>query len=307
LGATTAARRRSSISSRSSFGDTRFVLEDFSTCRIADIEQARQIFGEAQAHADRGDIETSEELLAKAYDLVPAIQLVLTIEYTEDDDLAPLTGVILDLDDACFEVKIEAALEVARPQDFLKEFWSASQREPFDRIKWLRKNFSDYFAPAYRAVSPLEDQVRKEIKRGVAESILSVKFVYAQTKMDDTPSDKARTLSKTFEAPLVRGIPPIHSRRGPRRRRPAKLHGDKGYDYDHLRKWFRSRNITPRLARRNIESSQKLGRHRWTVERTVAWLSGCRRLHRRYERKAEHFLAFAGIAVSLICFRRLGG
>lgn len=36
--------------------------------------------------------------------------------------------------------------------------------------------------------------------------------------------------------PLVRGIPPIRSRRGPRRRRPAKLHADKGYDYDHLRK-----------------------------------------------------------------------
>jgi transposase len=43
------------------------------------------------------------------------------------------------------------------------------------------------------------------------------------------------------------------------------------------------------------------------VERTVVWLSGCRRLHRRYERKAEHFLAFAGIAATLICFRRLGG
>lgn len=105
--------------------------------------------------------------------------------------------------------------------------------------------------------------------------------------------------------PLVRGIPPIRSRRGPRRRRPAKLHGDKGYDYDHLRKWLRSRNITPRIARRGIESSQRLGRHRWTVERTVAWLSGCRRLHRRYERKAEHFLAFAGIAATLICYRRL--
>ncbi len=37
----------------------------------------------------------------------------------------------------------------------------------------------------------------------------------------------------------------------------------------------------------------------------MAWLSGCRRLHRRYERKAEHFLAFAGIAAALICYRRL--
>ncbi|MDX2565490.1 IS5/IS1182 family transposase, partial [Streptomyces sp. TX20-6-3] len=27
--------------------------------------------------------------------------------------------------------------------------------------------------------------------------------------------------------------------------------------------------------------------------------------HRRYERKADHFLAFAGIAAALICYRRL--
>ncbi|OKK02621.1 transposase [Streptomyces sp. CB03234] len=105
--------------------------------------------------------------------------------------------------------------------------------------------------------------------------------------------------------PLVRGIPPIRSRRGPRRRRPAKLHGDKGYDYDHLRKWLRTRHIVPRIARRGVESSARLGRHRWTVERTVSWLGGCRRLHRRYERKAEHFLAFTGIAAALICYRRL--
>ncbi|MFE5716924.1 IS5 family transposase [Streptomyces erythrochromogenes] len=105
--------------------------------------------------------------------------------------------------------------------------------------------------------------------------------------------------------PLVRGIPPIRSRRGPRRRRPGKLHADKGYDHDHLRCWLRKRGIRHRIARKGIESSQRLGRHRWVIERTVSWLAGCRRLHRRYERKAEHFLAFAGIAATLICCRRL--
>ncbi|MFY7064669.1 IS5 family transposase [Nocardiopsis changdeensis] len=105
--------------------------------------------------------------------------------------------------------------------------------------------------------------------------------------------------------PLVAGIPPIRSRRGPRRRRPGKLHGDKGYDYAHLRRWLRQRGIVHRLARRDMESSQRLGRHRWQVERTMAWLAGCRRLHRRYERKADHFLAFAGIACTLICYRQL--
>ena len=37
----------------------------------------------------------------------------------------------------------------------------------------------------------------------------------------------------------------------------------------------------------------------------TAWLSGCRRLHRRYERKASHFLAFTALTATLICYRRL--
>jgi IS5 family transposase len=40
----------------------------------------------------------------------------------------------------------------------------------------------------------------------------------------------------------------------------AKLHADKGYDYPHLRAWLRQRSITPRIARRGVESSQRLGR-----------------------------------------------
>ncbi|QCX82689.1 Transposase DDE domain protein (plasmid) [Streptomyces sp. YIM 121038] len=105
--------------------------------------------------------------------------------------------------------------------------------------------------------------------------------------------------------PLVRGIPPIRSRRGPRRRRPAKLHADKACDNRRLRQWLRSRHITPRIARKGIESSERLGRHRWTIERTMSWPAGCRRLHRRYERKAIHFPAFASIACTLIRYRRL--
>ncbi|MFE0876030.1 transposase [Streptomyces smyrnaeus] len=89
------------------------------------------------------------------------------------------------------------------------------------------------------------------------------------------------------------------------RRRPAKLHADKAYENRHLRQWLRSRKITPRIARKGTESFERLGHHRWTIERTMSWLAGCRRLHRRYECKADHFLAFAGIAATLICYRRL--
>ncbi len=105
--------------------------------------------------------------------------------------------------------------------------------------------------------------------------------------------------------PLVKGIPPTRSRRGPRRRRPHKLHADHGYDYSHLRRWLACRGIRHRIARKGIGTSQRLSRHRGTIERTMAWLAGCRRLHRRYERKASHFLAFTSIACTLICYRRL--
>ena len=38
--------------------------------------------------------------------------------------------------------------------------------------------------------------------------------------------------------PLVNAIPPIRSRRGPRRRKPTKLHGDKAYNSRQRRQWL---------------------------------------------------------------------
>ncbi|MEW1914286.1 IS5 family transposase [Kitasatospora sp. NPDC085895] len=104
--------------------------------------------------------------------------------------------------------------------------------------------------------------------------------------------------------PLVEAIPPICSRCGPRRRRPATLRGGKAYGHRVIRSYLRRRQITHRITRRGIESSPRLGRHRWAIERTVARLGGFRRLHRRHERKADHLAAFATVAAALICHRR---
>jgi transposase len=105
--------------------------------------------------------------------------------------------------------------------------------------------------------------------------------------------------------PLVMGIPAIRSRRGPRRRRPDKLRADKGYDFDSHRTWLRLRGITPRIARRGIDTGEHLGRYRWKIERTIAWLSGYRRLTLRYERHADHFAAFLCLAATLTCWKKL--
>lgn len=105
--------------------------------------------------------------------------------------------------------------------------------------------------------------------------------------------------------PLVRAIPAIKSRRGPRRRRPAKLHADKAYDHADLRKWGHDRGIIIRIARKGIETSKRLGTHRWAIERTITWLFGYRRLRTRYERKASHFFALLTLAATLTCYTKL--
>jgi transposase len=89
------------------------------------------------------------------------------------------------------------------------------------------------------------------------------------------------------------------------RKRPAKVHADKAYDFGRCRKALRKRGIKARIARRGIESSEKLGRHRWVVERTLAWLARYRRLTVRYERRADIHEAFLHLGCSLICLNYL--
>jgi len=54
-----------------------------------------------------------------------------------------------------------------------------------------------------------------------------------------------------------------------------------------------------------VESSQRLGRHRYVVERSLAWLVGYRRLQMRYERRADILLGLVQLACALICLNSL--
>jgi Transposase DDE domain len=65
------------------------------------------------------------------------------------------------------------------------------------------------------------------------------------------------------------------------------------------------RGITPEIARRNTAHGSGLGRVRWVVERTFAWLHHFKRLLVRYDRRAEIHEAFLALGCCLVCFRRL--
>ena len=76
-----------------------------------------------------------------------------------------------------------------------------------------------------------------------------------------------------FVAPVLDRIVGVKGPgRGRPRRRPVKRHADKGYDNRRVRRSLAGRGIPARIARRGVESSAQLGRHRWVVERSTAWL-----------------------------------
>lgn len=109
-----------------------------------------------------------------------------------------------------------------------------------------------------------------------------------------------------FLEPMLDSMPAIKvGGRGHLRRRPVKLHGDKGYDNRRCRAYLRRRGITARIARIGVESSQRLGRHRWVVERTVGWLLAFKRLALRYDRTTKTVNALVRLAVTLIAARLL--
>jgi hypothetical protein len=66
--------------------------------------------------------------------------------------------------------------------------------------------------------------------------------------------------SKVFED-LIDSIAPVKDKRGRPRSRPEKLHADKAYDYPRCRRFLRKRGIKARIARRGVESGERLGRH----------------------------------------------
>ena len=108
--------------------------------------------------------------------------------------------------------------------------------------------------------------------------------------------------SKMFER-CVDAIPAIGGLPRRARKRPSKLHADKGDDYKRCRAHLRQLVIASRIVRRGIESCERLGKHPWVVERTHSWFTGFGKLRIRFERRLDIHEAFLKLAAAIICAR----
>ena len=118
-------------------------------------------------------------------------------------------------------------------------------------------------------------------------------------------ADRGHRNDVTQLLPLIDGIGAITGKRGRPRQRPDRVIADRGYDHDSYRRELWRRGVQPQIARRRTEHGSGLGRVRWVVERTFAWLHNFRRLRIRWERDAGLHYALLSLGCSLICWRHI--
>ena len=97
----------------------------------------------------------------------------------------------------------------------------------------------------------------------------------------------------------------MRGRPGRPKRKPAALLADRAYDSKDKRAELERRKINARIPGRHQPHGSGLGRHRWVVERTFAWLHQFKRLLVRYDRRADIHEAFLALGCCLVCYRRL--
>jgi putative transposase len=111
-----------------------------------------------------------------------------------------------------------------------------------------------------------------------------------------------KLLAATLETIVVERPPPTAER-------PQRLCLDKGYDNPTGQETVATYQYIPHIRRIGEEKLDPNGQkiypaRRWVVERTLAWLSKCRGLLVRYEKKAINFLGLLQLACALLWMRR---
>ena len=112
---------------------------------------------------------------------------------------------------------------------------------------------------------------------------------------------------KLLEATLLDAV--VLERPAPTEQAPQHLCLDKGYDKQPAREVAERHGYTPHIRKIGEEKLDDAGEkrypaRRWVVERTLGWLSKCRAILVRYEKKAANYLGLIKVACILLWYRR---
>src|SRR5215204_5559700 len=139
-------------------------------------------------------------------------------------------------------------------------------------------------------------------KKGVKRSLLveasggPLSVVIAGANVPDF-----KLLEATLEAMVV-------ERPEPTEEAPQHLCLDKGYDKQPAREVVERHDYQAHIRHigeeKDLEGNKRYPAPRWVVERTLGWLSKCRSILVRYEKKAANYLGLIKVACILLWYRR---
>jgi putative ATP-dependent endonuclease of OLD family len=165
-------------------------IDDFSVERLVDIREAGARWLESVEARSKQDTEVADRLQQEALGLIPSITLDIELSYEEDDDLAQIADLIMDLDPGRHDALISCKYRAKRPLELLKAFGDANARKTLDLVEYLRKKSATHFGVTFWAIDKNDDSNFKEIGRADVGNAVSTEFIFAQNQFDDMSADK---------------------------------------------------------------------------------------------------------------------
>lgn len=171
-------------------------------------------------------------------------------------------------------------------------------------VDWQWQAADGWLGKARRGGDEIGPNPTDRAKNGTKKSLLTeaaggpLSIVIAPANVNDH-----KLLEETIEAIVV-------ERPKPTPKQQQNLCLDKGYDNQPSREVVKKHGYQDHIRRIGEEKLDQKGKkkhpaRRYVVERTISWLSKCRGLLVRYERKSENYLAQLQFACALLWYRRL--
>lgn len=173
----------------------KFSVDDFSRNQRKSLQEAANTWQQSQESTAEELRDGLASLENEAIDKLPEITLEIEFSYNDSESATPLADLILDLDPDRHDALLSCRYYIAKPYDFLNEFYESK----YDDIVEFTRRRTNHFTCEYMAVDKEYRSNYHPLQPSDVSKALSCDFIYAQTLFDDTALDKGHGLSKGFE------------------------------------------------------------------------------------------------------------
>ena len=173
----------------------KFSVDDFSRNQRKSLQEAANTWQQSQESTAEELRDGLASLENEAIDKLPEITLEIEFSYNDNESATPLADLILDLDPDRHDALLSCRYYIAKPYDFLNEFYESK----YDDIVEFTRRRTNHFTCEYMAVDKEYRSNYHPLQPSDVSKALSCDFISAQTLFDDTALDKGHGLSKGFE------------------------------------------------------------------------------------------------------------